>query len=357
MNAFIAFVPLHVVYMLQMIKQKDLKDCDLYYARVTKNTDELIEQIKNLNIFRNVYVIPNVVVEYPITAKQCISIFFKKFEVLKLLKGKKYDEVYYCTDGWLFNSIIYSGFGNKKSKNIFVENGINPYITSYDSKEWYLRLFINLNLLTCMDGRFIDERYLFEPSLVSVPQSGEFKKIDKIDCTDEEMKRKINYIFKYDMQKDSFKDKDIIIMEQGPRREPIDMYGLWEKVKSIVDADRTIVKSHPRQKDSVLRELGFDIYERYVIPWEVLTMNQNMDDKTLLCIFSTSCVNPKLMYDQEPRVILLYKLIGIDYSFFGKGMIDFVNGVGSLYRDKTKFFIPETWDELKEYYDRYIVNV
>ena len=354
MDAFFAIVPLHILYDLQMIKQNNLKDCDLYYAPLTKNTEEVVEQIRMLGIFKNVYLLPNIVIEFPITLKQIVQIFFRKFKAMRMLKGKKYDTVYYNTDGWLFNSIIYSGLNDKITKNVFVENGILPYITPYDSKEWYLRLFINMNFLTCMDGRFIDERFLFEPSLVSVPQSGEFKKIEKIDCNDEDMKAKLNFIFKYDEALDSFKDKDIIIMEQGPRREPIDMYGLWEKVKGIVDVDRTIVKSHPRQKDSVLRELGFDIYERYVIPWEVLTMNQNMDDKTLFTIFSTSVVNPKLMFDQEPRVILLYKLIGIDYSFFGQGMIDFVNGVGSLYRDKTKFFIPETWDELREYYEKYM---
>ena len=58
------------------------------------------------------------------------------------------------------------------------------------------------------------------------------------------------------------------------------------------------------------------------------------------------------MFNQEPRVILLYKLIGIDYSFFGKGMIEFVNGVGGLYKDKNKFFIPESWQELKNYYEK-----
>lgn len=354
MDAFFAIVPIHILYDLQMIKQNNIKDCDLYYARVTKNTDDLIEQVRKLNVFKNIYVISNISIEYPITIRRCIDISLKKFGVMKLLRGKKYDTIYYNTDGWLFNSIIYSGLHDKTTKNVFVENGINPYVTPYDEKEWYLRLFINLNFLTCMDGRFIDERYVFEPSLIRVPQSGEFHQIEKLDCSDEKLKEQINTVYGYDPEKDNFSDKDIIIMEQGPRREPIDMHALWKKVGEYIDKDKTIVKAHPRQNDSVLRDLGYDIYERYVIPWEVLTYNQNMDDKTLLCIFSTSCVNPKLMFDQEPRVVFLYKLIGMDYSFFGKGMIDFVNGVGNLYKDKTKFFIPETWEEFGEYYNKYI---
>ena len=73
-----------------------------------------------------------------------------------------------------------------------------------------------------------------------------------------------------------------------------------------------------------------------------------------MCIFSTSCIYPKILYDDEPRVIMLYKLIGIDYSFLGVGMIGFVEGVGKLYRDKEKFFVPETWKEMEEYCRKYL---
>ncbi len=353
MDAYIASVPIHLLNAMQMIKQKEIKDCDLYYVPTSNNANELLNAVKSIGVFRNVTMLPNINIEYPITAGQCIKIAMNRFGARTELKNKHYDTVYYNTDGWLLNSIIFSSLPNKKARNIFVENGINPYITPYDTKEWYLRLFINCQFMTCMDGRFIDERYVFEPSLISVPQSGDIHRINKLDRTDEDLKARVNRIFGYDENLDSFADKKIIIMEQGPRKEPIDMLGLWKHVSQYIDRDSAIVKSHPRQKESALRELGYDMYERYTIPWEVLTFNQDMNDKVLFCIFSSSCVNPKIMFDEEPRIILLYKLMGIDYSFFGKGMINFVEGVGKLYRDKNRFFIPETWEELEEYCDKY----
>lgn len=349
MDAYIASVPVHLLYAMQMIKQKKIKDCDLYYVPTTSNADEFLEAIRRTKVFRSVTMLPNINIEYPITISQCLKISWNRFGARKILKTPKYDNVYYNTDGWLLNSIIYSSLKNKKAHNIFVENGVNPYITPYDDKEWYLRMYINCNIMTCMDGRFIDERYVFEPSLVSVPQSGSMNQISKINRNDEDFKRLINDIFEYDDVKDSFSYKKVIIMEQAPRKEPIDMVGLWKHVSNFIDKDATIVKSHPRQKNSILRGLGFDVYERYRIPWEVLALNQDIEDKTLLTIFSTSCVNPKLMFDEEPRVIMLYKLLGMDYSFFGEGLIKFVEGVGSLYRDKEKFFIPESWMEFEEY--------
>lgn len=348
-HAYIASVPLHLMVAMQMIKQEGIEECDLYYVPTSNNASELLEAVRQTGVFQSVTMLSNINIEYPITIRQCLKIAWNRFGARKALKGKHYDIVYYNTDGWLLNSIIFSSLPNKKSKNYFVENGVNPYITPYDSKEWYLRLFINCNGMICMDGRFVNERYVFEPSLISVPQSGRIKIIQKIDRTDLTLRNRVNQIFAYDSKLDSFEGKQIIIMEQGPRKEPIDMLSLWKNVSRFINKDTTIVKSHPRQKESALRELGFDMYERYTIPWEVLILNQNMNDKTLLSIFSTSCVNPKLMYDEEPRIILLYKLIGMDYLFFGEGMIKFVEGVANLYKDQDKFFIPETWEEFEDY--------
>lgn len=353
MNAYIASVPVHLLTALQMIKQNKIENCDLYYVPTSNNAEELIETVRSAGVFQTVTMLPNINIEYPITAKQCVKIAYNRFGARKILKDKYYDTVYYNTDGWLLNSIIYSSLPNKKAKNIFVENGVNPYITSYDTKEWYLRLFINCNLMTCMDGKYIDKRFVYAPSLISVPQSGEINKIEKLDRSDAELKRQVNKIFGYDEKLDAFLTKDIIIMEQAPRKEPIDMPRLWRRVSQYISVDNAIVKSHPRQKDSILRDLGFDIYERYTIPWEVITFNQNMNNKTLITIFSTSCTNPKLMFDEEPRVIMLYKIMGVDYSFFGKGLIDFVEGVGKLYRDKEKYFIPESWEELDMYCEKH----
>lgn len=354
MDAYIAHMPMHLLFAVHILKIDQIKDCDLYYIPTSNNAEELAARAEETGCFRNVYLLPNIMIEYPITLKQITDISLRRFIVRKLLKNKSYDTVYYNSDGWFLNSIIFSSLKDKKARNIFVENGVNPYITPYESKQWYLRLFINCSGMTCMDGRFIDSRYIFEPSLMQVAQRGMIVPLEKFDRNDDDYKKTVNYIFGYDEELDSFEGKEIIIMEQGPRKEPIDMLGLWEKVKRLIPADKTIVKSHPRQKRGELKGLGFDVFERYVTPWEVISLNQDMSDKTLMGIFSTACIYPKIMYDDEPRVIMLYKLIGIDYTFFGKGMIGFVEGIGRLYRDKERFFIPESWEELEAYCKKYL---
>ncbi len=354
MDAYIVSAPIHLLFAIHILKIDQIKECDLYYISTSKNAEELVAGIRETGRFRNVYLLPNILLVYPVTLKQIADISLRRFKVRKLLKNKSYDTVYYNCDGWFVNSIIFSSLKDRKARNVFVENGINPYITPYESKQWYLRLFINCSGMTCMDGRFIDSRYILEPSLIQVEQRGTIVPLNKFDRKDDDYKRTVNRIFGYDETLDSFEDKEIIIMEQGPRKEPIDMFGLWDKVSKMIPKDKTIVKSHPRQNQGNLGELGFDVFERYVTPWEVISLNQDMGSKTLMCIFSTACIYPKVMYDDEPRVIMLYKLIGMDYSFFGKGMIGFVEGVGNLYKDKEKFFIPESWEELEAYCKKHL---
>lgn len=356
MDAFFATIPTHFFYIFQVLKQDKIENCDLYYTNVTRDAEEIVERIKQLNVFHNVYLLPNISIEYPIRLRRCVDISIKKWEVLKLLADKKYENVYFNVDGWLYNSIIYNGLHgkNRNFKSIFVENGVNPYITSYDSKEWYLRLFINLNGLVCMDGKYIDERYVLEPSMIGVKQSGLIKKLNKIDRNDEFIKNNLNKIFGYDKTLDSFSQSDTIIMEQAPRREYIDMYSLWERVGTKINKEKTVVKPHPRQLDSALKKLGFKTYDRFTIPWELSVLNENMENKTIISTFSTTCIAPKLMFGQEPRVIMLYKLLGRDYSFFGEGMLAFVEKVKNSYVNKDKFFVPETWEEFDYYCERFM---
>ncbi len=112
----------------------------------------------------------------------------------------------------------------------------NPYITPYDTKEWYLRLFINLNVMTCMDGRYIDERYVYEPSLICVPQSGEIHKINKLDRDDDILKKQVNTIFLDMMRRKIHLLRRIsLLWSKGPEKEPINMHALWERVSRYIN--------------------------------------------------------------------------------------------------------------------------
>ena len=112
MNAYIANIPIHLLDAVQMMKQTGIKDCDLYYVPTSNNAEELVEAVRSTGIFNEVTMLPNINIEYPITISQCVTISLNRFGARKLLKNKQYDTVYYNTDGWLLNSIVYSSLPN-----------------------------------------------------------------------------------------------------------------------------------------------------------------------------------------------------------------------------------------------------
>jgi hypothetical protein len=78
---------------------------------------------------------------------------------------------------------------------------------------------------------------------------------------------------------------------------------------------------------------------------------EDIDDRCLVSINSTALFNPKLLFDQEPYIIFVYKLVKLfyDWSLFEGTIKLFVEE----YRDKEKIMIPESIEELREYLDRY----
>ncbi len=86
--------------------------------------------------------------------------------------------------------------------------------------------------------------------------------------------------------------------------------------------------------------------------WEMKALSlEDIDDTCLVSINSTAVFNPKLLFDQEPYIIFVYKLVKLfyDWSLFEETINRFKNE----YRNPEKVMIPETLDELKECLSRY----
>lgn len=71
--------------------------------------------------------------------------------------------------------------------------------------------------------------------------------------------------------------------------------------------------------------------------------------KILMSVFSSACIMPKIMFDEEPFVILLYKLIDVsDETAINSDIIDLVYKVKESYQNPERFVIPETFEELTQ---------
>lgn len=352
MHAFIGTVPFTLIEAINYVISYDIKDADLYFVTVFDGAAEIGDRIRKANIFKNVFMVEDVLLTYPITINKCLKVVKNGKKLQKELAGRQYEYIYYNNSGWLINSIFYNGIykGNSKVKNIFLEHGYSTYIKYYDKKPWYLKLLINLVGLRCMDGTMLDEVYMFEPELNCVKQNGTIKKMKKIDKTNIRLKEAMNSVWDYDLSGDNeYRNKKVIIMEQGPQKVEFDNKSFWKEILSVLDLNQVIVKAHPRQKNSVLSDLGVKISHNHTLPWEIEVLNHDMDSKVLITIFSGACLSSKLLFEEEPTIIFLYKLLPVDYSFLGEELVNFADKVGYLYKNKEKYFIPESIEEFQDY--------
>lgn len=117
---------------------------------------------------------------------------------------------------------------------------------------------------------------------------------------------------------------------------------LYEDIILSCGVEKSIIKKHPRSIKG--DNPKFNYYSNYEIPFEALCMNLSMNDKTLVSYGSTAVATPKLLFDKEPYVIMLYKLLGDNSS-----VIDTLDAFFSTIKKNystDKFFIPSTEQEL-----------
>ena len=351
MKAFIATVPFTIIEAVHFVVENNIEDADLYFVNVFSNAKDIYHNIKKTDIFKNVYFIDDVLLTYPITIKKCIKTLQNGREFLKSTQGRKYDEVYYNNSGWLINSIFYTAFykENKNIKNIFLEHGYYTYTNDYAAKPWYMKWLIKMVGLKCMDGSMLEELHMFHPEIMKMPHTGKLIKMKPLNKKNKRLVDSLNIIFDYDAKADEFRDKDIIIMEQGPQKYEFDKDAFWDKVIHILDKEKSIIKAHPRQKNSSLSNKGIAVCRNHTLPWEIELLNNDMTHKIKITIFSGACVSPKLIFDEEPIVVLLYKLLPVPKSTWNEAMLDFSNQIGRLYTDQNKYFVPETFEELQSF--------
>lgn len=128
---------------------------------------------------------------------------------------------------------------------------------------------------------------------------------------------------------------------------------LWFS-QSMYD-DSKILEILKRYKDDVLYcphpryPVESDLFQisRKKQIWEIKALSMNEIDNTcLVSINSTALFNPKLLFNEEPYIIFVYKLVKLfyDWSLFE----DVIKLFKQKYKDQSKIMIPETISEFEK---------
>jgi hypothetical protein len=331
------------------------ENADLVIFHRTDDMKNLSERIKESKIFGNVY-------DFPFINKMnAFSLFklliFPKLFLSKLsLTDKSISLIENHYNILVSQSLLYASLFvriNKNAEVYLIEDGLSSYTgrtIDPQRRSVYFRL---ANKLVFKGSLLSDvkSQLLYEPDMYS----GEIKNIIRLHIHKSENNILYNRLFEYrdNTLYNSHKFIYLGVPLYGLKDlmvNPIDTgYDFEEKCKFIIESamkvpqkTKFIYRQHPIEnidEDYNKNNCRFDIYRNM---WEIECQNTITNNHVLVSFFSTASFTPKMLYGKEPYVILLYKMLGVE--FFNAD--ELVSGLQSLYSNPKKVILVENLDEL-----------
>lgn len=266
------------------------------------------------------------------------------------INGTEYLKLYISSKAYVGRVFdLYYLKNNFSIKRFYFEDGIgsycNPNLFIPRMSDRIIRFFLYGFKSICKSYELI----VFCPELFN-----RLNKNTKLSCSTETIDKsvfknrieEINYIFQ--IQKDVVIEEDFIVLDNlneslfdDMNREKL--YSIYHTIEKHVDTNDLIYKPHPRDKS--IKSTGRKYYKYQSLPLESIALNTDFNNKVLLGVTSTAIVSPKMLFEDEPYIVLLYKLVKTTYS--DMELIESVfQAIREVYKSKSKFFIPESEDEL-----------
>lgn len=268
-----------------------------------------------------------------------------------LLPGVKYNNIFLSSKAYL-PRIVQLHYIKKKWKfNLYYfDDGAGSY---YNDRAYQIKKADKLVRRLLFGKKSIDTRhtrFVFAPDiyrLLNQNKPNEIKRIQRF-WENESGRSTINYIFNA-FDKLSFKEK-LIILDQ-PKDEILNSTDI-ESINNIyhmfadnIGYSNVIIKKHPRSTEKEIEQVNY--ISENGIPFEIYCMNMNMNEKIIIGYSSTAVATPKILFNQEPLVIVLTKLFRPktgELNLFE----DYFLAVKNSYSNPKRFYIPENLEELME---------
>jgi hypothetical protein len=186
--------------------------------------------------------------------------------------------------------------------------------------------------------------YVYHPQLLNNVRQLPVFRIQPIAKDNRPLVDFFNAIAKYDPLSHVSIAGEVIFFDQPFLFDAINrrQFELYEIIADRIPKDRLNVKLHPRTTSHPYK---------FVLPFqvssEIMEMNESFEDKTLVSVFSTACLSPKMLFDEEPKVLLLYKLVDLHLmTNIHPQTFALAELIKQAYRRPERFMIPATMEEL-----------
>ena len=264
-------------------------------------------------------------------------------EILRDCKQTSYSDFFTTWVGspatWLYTKLWKT---NPDIRLHFYEEGTGVYTTPLYQDYGRIKTMYKL-LGYRSETDYIENLYVYCPSLyhgeLSTVEIGTVSKTDKAELIADQSFSPSPY------------DQRIVFFDNPmnkPEYKGVDQFQILVDMEKAAERSDIMVRVHPRDQSGVFEEKGYKEDANTGIPWEEILLYKNFSDKILVTSFSTAVFSPKIICDQEPRVLFLKRMLLENNENEDKtDSFDlFAAGVKEMYSDPSRICIPRTRNEM-----------
>lgn len=239
------------------------------------------------------------------------------------------------------------------SLNLF-EEGYSIYTSLYEEKHYNVKTKLDFikDFLKNFCGRKyicdnVDSVYVFNPELFCWKHDFKLKKIYIPTDNYSDYKNALNEIFGYYQLKDKY-DKKVIFFEECYSFEnvPLDDMAIVDLLSEHFGKENIMVKLHPRNRENRFAKLGYKTNTQIGVPWEIIAINLEENDKCFITFSSGSVLSYKLLSDKNFKTIMLFDSLGNEFNPVSENTKEYFYKFKEKYGDN--LYIPQSLEELKD---------
>ena len=203
-------------------------------------------------------------------------------------------------------------------------------------------------------SKYIKGLYLFEPELCMWDDKIPTLPMKKIDRNNIALLNTLNEMFRYDQLEDTYSEKYIFFEESySVENTQVNDIALVEHIAETVGKENIKVKIHPRNTINRFKKLGYKTNVNTFIPWELIMLNEGMEDRALISIASGSIANPYIIMGMKTKSVVLMKCAQGDFGANGNIYNEFL--YENIYAKNPEiFFVPSNLNDLDEIVNNFV---
>lgn len=291
---------------LTLLKNTDL---DIMLSDRSANVDKIIQPLKNLNVFNDVFFMEDKRFVYQRSKiNSLLDVYNFSLGSVSDLSIKKYDEIIFYNLSFYLYSIndYYDKIGHKTNWSM-MEEGIFSYDTDFESGRRIklirkIRQIIGKNEISDKVKKY----YCFFPELKNNIYGWEIVKIPSLSQTQPLLIDLFKSIFNVDFEVSEQK-YIFFASSSGIDGRSYSDHDVVSKIIEHVGTENFLVKVHPRDTSKFYLNNGINVFKNSWVPWEIFQIVNSLDDRIFLTLDSGAFITVSAMLNSKVVGLFLLK--------------------------------------------------